>query len=176
MTLFRSDADRELVMAFPGTSSLQDVLTDIDAILVPYVSPGVSGCENCKVHKGLLAAFNGLQPQTKQVLDDAMRQFPNYAVKIVGHSLGASMAKMAYTSFRAQGYPIAQGISYGEFRAGDQAFADFVDSLSGDTDAEPTTGNFYRVTHADGEFSVPLFSLTPRSSPLAPFFRFVASK
>ena len=149
MTLFRHDGDRELVMAFPGTSSLEDFLTDISETLVPYVTPGVS-CPSCKVHMGALRAWNGIEPDSKRVLDQAIAAYPSYKFKIVGHSLGGVLCKMAYASFVAQGYNVAAAYSYGEFRTGNQAFADFVDGLSGNTD--DNQGPYHRITHAAGKY------------------------
>ncbi|KAF7191695.1 putative feruloyl esterase A, partial [Pseudocercospora fuligena] len=146
MTLFRADGDKELVMAFPGTSSLQDFLTDVSATLVPYVSPGVN-CSACQIHKGVLTSWNNIQPQAKKVLDDAIAAYPSYKFKIVGHSLGGALTKLAYTSFAGQGYKVAAAYSYGEFRTGNPATSDMVDKLSGNTDQNQ--GPYHRITHAD---------------------------
>lgn len=43
-TLFRDDAHQDLIIAFRGTSSVQDFVSDFNQTLVPF-----SGCENCTV-------------------------------------------------------------------------------------------------------------------------------
>lgn len=151
MTLFRSDSDKELVMAFPGTASLGDFLTDVSNQLVPANISGVN-CPACMVHSGVLKSWNGMQPAAKKVLDDAIAAYPSYKVKLAGHSLGGALTKFAFASFKGLGYDIAAAYSYGEFRVGNAAFADYVDNLSGDTDT--TEGLYFRVTHKDGKSSV----------------------
>lgn len=148
MTLFRSDSDQELVMAFPGTASLGDFFTDVSNQLVPATIAGVD-CANCQVHSGVLKSWNGIQPAAQKVLDDAVAAYPSYKVKLAGHSLGGALTKFAFASFKGLGYDIAAAYSYGEFRVGNAAFADYVDNLSGDTDT--SEGLYFRVTHKDGK-------------------------
>lgn len=148
MTLFRSDSDKELVMAFPGTASLGDFMTDLSNQLVPATIAGVN-CPECRVHAGVLKSWNAIQPAAKKVLDDAIAAYPSYKVKLAGHSLGGALAKFAFVSFAGLGYDIAAAYSYGEFRVGNAAFADYADELSGDTDKG--MGTYFRVTHKDGE-------------------------
>lgn len=147
MTLFRSDADRELVMAFPGTAGLEDLLTDVVALMVPYNSPGIN-CPDCKVHAAVLNAWNNMAPLAKAQLDKAIAQYPDYQFVIVGHSLGAAIAQFAFNGFASQGYKVRAAYTYGQFRVGNAAFADLADRLSGSSDT--ATGNYHRVTHADG--------------------------
>lgn len=151
MTLFRSDSDQELVMAFPGTASLGDFLTDVSNQLVSATIAGVN-CSACMVHSGVLKSWTGMQPAAQKVLDDAIAAYPSYKVKLAGHSLGGALTKFAFASFKGLGYDIAAAYSYGEFRVGNAAFADYVDDLSGDTDT--TQGLYYRVTHKDGKSSM----------------------
>lgn len=146
MTLFRDDSRRELILTFPGTASLGDLVTDISAVMVPATIKGVN-CTACLVHGGVLKSFNAIQPATQSVLDTAIAAYPSYTLILAGHSLGAALTKYAYASFKSQGYNISAAYSYGEFRNGNQAWADFVDGLSGNTDANQ--GPYYRVTHAD---------------------------
>lgn len=134
-------------MNFPGTMDMQDYITDASASLVPYNSPGVN-CPACRVHMGVLQGYNAIQPQLKRVLDQAISTYPAYKFKIVGHSLGGALTKMAYASLASNGYKIAAAYSYGEFRVGNAAFADLVDKLSGNTD--DNQGPYHRITHADG--------------------------
>lgn len=50
-TLFRSDVDREFVLAFRGTSNLQDFASDFAQQLVPLNRTGTT-CDSCRVHRG----------------------------------------------------------------------------------------------------------------------------
>ena len=55
-TLFRDDARRQLVIAFRGTSDVQDFLSDFSQALVPMNAIGTD-CSSCKVHNGTLTAW-----------------------------------------------------------------------------------------------------------------------
>lgn len=136
-------------MAFPGTASAVDLLTDLGAILVPYNSTGID-CPDCKAHAAVLNAWNSIEPASTTVLNEAMAQYPNYKFVIVGHSLGAAIAQLAFNGFVSQGYAVRAAYTYGQFRVGNPAFADFVDKLSGSSN--DTIGNYHRVTHSDGKF------------------------
>ncbi|KAI5367354.1 Putative fungal lipase-like domain, alpha/Beta hydrolase [Septoria linicola] len=146
MTLFRDDARRELIMAFPGTAGVEDLFTDVSATQVPATIAGVN-CPACRVHQGVLKSWNAIQPEAQRVLDQAIAAYPSHKVIVAGHSLGGALTKFAYASLKSQGYNISAAYSYGEFRTGNQAWADFVDKLSGNTDSNQ--GPYYRVTHAD---------------------------
>lgn len=44
-TLFRDDKKKEYILAWRGTSDVQDFITDVEQTLVPCVAPGIScGC------------------------------------------------------------------------------------------------------------------------------------
>lgn len=47
--LFRDDTAKELILAFRGTSDLQDFAVDLNQTLIPYESVGISGCDGCQV-------------------------------------------------------------------------------------------------------------------------------
>ena len=138
-------------------ASLGDLLTDVGAIMVPYNSPGID-CADCKVHAAVLNAWNGIEPQAKTQLDQALAQYPDYDFVIVGHSLGGAIAQFAFNGFASQGYKIRAAYTYGQFRVGNPAFADLADKLSGSSDT--TTGNYHRVTHADGRLSCVIHART----------------
>lgn len=162
LTLFRSLTSPSLILSFPGTVSPSDLFTDVSLLLVPYISPGIS-CPGCKAHSGVLSAWNGIYSQAKDVLDQALEERPGHDIVIVGHSLGGAIAQLAFNAFVSAGYPVSMAVTYGQFRVGDQGFADFVDGLAGANDDEQDGGRYFRVTHADGEFSPRLLSSQVRN-------------
>lgn len=97
MSLFRSDLHKELVMAFPGTSSLQDFLFDFSILLVPYTSAGIN-CSSCSVHAVVLNAWNSIQPDSQKALDAAIAAYPEYKLVVAGRSWGAAITAFAYKS------------------------------------------------------------------------------
>lgn len=145
-TLFRVDSTKELIISYRGSSSLQDFITDFAFFPVAY-----NGCTGCEAHVGFYTAWQGIQNQSMAALDNSVKAYPDYQITIVGHSLGGALVSLAYAGLVSSGkYPqIDAAWSYGEPRVGNQAYADFVDKLSGSTDTH--VGNFYRVTHANGK-------------------------
>ena len=54
-TVFRSDLDQEIVVAFRGTSDLEDFFTDSNQGLVPYEAVGVD-CPSCLVTSSFITS------------------------------------------------------------------------------------------------------------------------
>lgn len=84
-----SHADKSpgmVVLAFRGTQpSIQDVLSDIKADLVP--APGAG-----RAHRGFLEAYDNVKVQIKGALEKHRGEVPLY---ITGHSLGGALAMVA---------------------------------------------------------------------------------
>ena len=146
--LFRVDSRKELVLSIPGTSDVLDYLTDADFFLTAYKASGVN-CAECQVHSGFLGAWNSVFDIVDQGIKDALAKYPSYTITIVGHSLGAALADLAYGSLKPQLQNVKQLFTYGSPRVGNQAFANYMDSLSEVSDS--AAGIVYRVTHFNGQ-------------------------
>lgn len=150
--LYRDDLRREFVLAIPGTKGLADQLRDLVSLPLPTLGSGVnaSPCLGCTVHAGFLTAYESLAVLVRSDLTAALKQYPGYSTVVAGHSLGGSLAQLAWADLVAdKAYNVRAGYSYGQARTGNQAFADAMDKLSGASDSNP--GTFYRVTHANGK-------------------------
>ena len=85
-TIVNADTDTQVliegdVVAFRGTSSWMDVLTDAKAVYAPWITPdGMRGF----VHAGFLKSFLSV----RDALSERVRQMS--AVTFTGHSLGWS--------------------------------------------------------------------------------------
>lgn len=153
VAIFRDDPEQEFILSFPGSSSLEDFITDFAALPVPYTFPGTK-CANCTVHLGLNTAWNSVADQTIDTLANLTAAYPKYHIVITGHSLGGALAGIAYPSLKPTSLPIQAVYTFGQFRIGNQAFADYVDGVSGTT--EDVVGEYYRVTHhRDGVPNLP---------------------
>ncbi|KAM3443596.1 hypothetical protein MY4824_000482 [Beauveria thailandica] len=146
VSIWKVDANKEFVIAIPGTSSARDDETNFDFALVPYQVDNVH-CPPCRVHRGYQAAWRSVMEQVQGNLTSLLGIHPDYTVTLTGHSLGGGLVSMAFPNLRNGPYNVTQAYTYGQPRAGNGAFADYVDSISGASDAE--AGIYYRVTHAN---------------------------
>jgi len=156
--LFRDDAAHELILAFPGTASFDDQLTDILALLLApnLVFPAliIDECRGCTVHLGVLLAWLSILAPLRKTLDALRAECPDYRLTITGHSLGGAIATLAYASLRHFGYDIAAVYTFGQPRTGNPLFASHIDALAGATETAP--GVFFRSTHgSDGVPQLP---------------------
>ncbi|KJZ72704.1 hypothetical protein HIM_07896 [Hirsutella minnesotensis 3608] len=144
-------ASKEIIAAFRGTSDVRDVETDIEMFQIDYNSPGISGCNGCKVHKGFLTSWNSI---ANQVIDSVKSELAAvggaYRVTATGHSLGGAVAALASLSLIGSGVP-ATVYTYGQPRVGNKPFADFLDRQ---------VPQFVRITHAnDGVPQIPYMEM-----------------
>ncbi|KAM3532112.1 hypothetical protein NHJ13051_000488 [Beauveria bassiana] len=146
VSIWKVDAYKEFVIAIPGTSSARDNETNFDFALVPYQVNNVH-CPSCRVHKGYQAAWRSVMEQVQGNLTKLLGIHPDYTVTLTGHSLGGGLVSIAFPNLRNGPYNVTQAYTYGQPRAGNGAFANYVDGISGASDKE--AGIFYRVTHAN---------------------------
>ncbi|KAM0666626.1 hypothetical protein ACQRIU_004481 [Beauveria bassiana] len=146
VSIWKVDAYKEFVIAIPGTSSARDNETNFDFALVPYQVDNVH-CPSCRVHKGYQAAWRSVMEQVQGNLTNLLGNHPDYTVTLTGHSLGGGLVSIAFPNLRNGPYNVTQAYTYGQPRAGNGAFANYVDGISGASDTE--AGIFYRVTHAN---------------------------
>ncbi|KAH8689923.1 feruloyl esterase A precursor [Talaromyces proteolyticus] len=143
--LWNLPSEKNIIVSIPGTASDRDWLTDFDFFLTNYASPGVVCPGGCQVHSGFVGAWNSLAPELMPALESALEANPDYRTVITGHSLGGALAQLAFASLSNAKYKVVGAYTYGQPRVGNQAFADYIDSLAGASYNK--TGIFYRVTH-----------------------------
>ncbi|KAJ7069518.1 Alpha/Beta hydrolase protein, partial [Mycena amicta] len=179
--IVRDDARQEIVVAFRGTFSLSDAITDAKILLKPLVSPGIVGLVDVDVHWGFLDAYNDV---ANDVLATVAAQLKivgrsHYRVVVTGHSLGGAIASLAAPSLKTAfpGTDIKL-FTFGQPRVGNALFARYVEKLIG-------VENIFRAVHTfvDGvptmlprflgyehfateywQFIDPILSIQPRDS------------
>ena len=105
--------DGTMILAFRGTSSLKDWMTDVDINLVN----GPGG----KVHDGFLCALNSIWRRLAKLMD-ATRG--HRKLWITGHSLGGALATLATAKFRLElAQPVSGLYTFGSPRVGNEEFA-----------------------------------------------------
>ena len=123
-----------IYVVYRGSSSISNWIADLDAFKVTYTS--WPEC-NCEVHKGFYLSEQGVIDDVKAEVFSLLNQFPNYDVKLTGHSLGAAMAQLTSMDLIKAGIPVTSVYNFGQPRVGDYNYADFA---SGKV-------NTFRVTH-----------------------------
>lgn len=89
---------KEIVLAFRGSSTVQNWIADFIFIQVPY-----SECDDCWVHDGFLESWNEVKASALELVQSAYEAYPGYSFVVTGHSLGAAVGTIAALELRADG-------------------------------------------------------------------------
>lgn len=112
---------RMIYVVFRGSSSIENWLTDLDVVKVPYIS--YPQC-HCEVHLGFYTAE---QTVIVSIIAEVWRlklRFPRYAVQVTGHSLGGALAQLSAMDMKRAGIT-STVYSFGQPRVGDKEYAAF---------------------------------------------------
>jgi hypothetical protein len=147
VTIFRSDDERELIVAVPGASTTRDFLSVSQLFQVDWNAPFIKCSGGCKVHAGTVLAWASVEEEIVSALRRELSKTPGYKLVLTGHSLGGAIVTLGYASLKSQGFQNVRAYTYGAFRVGNKAAASHIDKLSGASDSN--IGDFIRVTHRD---------------------------
>jgi pimeloyl-ACP methyl ester carboxylesterase len=112
-------------------------------------------CANCTVHTGFYSSWLHTRKVILPHVTEALAQYPNYKLVLVGHSLGGAVAALAGLDFKARGWD-AHVTTFGEPRLGNHEFTTYIDDRFNIT-SHHESNRFRRVTHAGDP--VPLLPL-----------------
>ena len=116
--------DTALILAFRGTSSLQDALTDIKIKLIE----GFKGTG--RIHEGFKT---GSERIWNEVWSSMGRMRRNRTIWVTGHSLGGALALTAAARLQFEKNQRVHGLyTFGQPRAGDTAFTEACQKAFGD--------------------------------------------
>ncbi len=113
----------DALVVFLGTHDRTGVLEDLDCRFVPHPHAGY-------VHRGFNECWQSVRPVVERLLRGAK------TISITGHSLGGAMAVLASLDLPN----VAEVVTFGQPRVGDQRFADAFD-----TSAPPLTRYAYEL-------------------------------
>ncbi|KAJ7079173.1 Alpha/Beta hydrolase protein [Mycena epipterygia] len=164
--IVRNDTREEIVLAFHGTSSLADAVTDTRILLVPSVSLGIT--EPAQVHVGFLSASNKVAVDVLDIHKAQHSQFPTYRIVATGHSLGGTIVSIAAPALTPpSGYTPSVALSpiMRQMRTGNAEFAAHVEAKIGVEDifrdGVPIIGHaHFRIRAANWLAHVAIYSAT----------------
>ncbi|QCD93040.1 sn1-specific diacylglycerol lipase alpha [Vigna unguiculata] len=89
-TVIRDQESKCLLVFIRGTRSIKDTLIDTLCAYVSFDHNMVSG----HAHRGMVVVADWISKHCIPVLLEALRQYPHFKIKIVGHSLGGGTAAL----------------------------------------------------------------------------------
>ncbi|KAE8389978.1 Alpha/Beta hydrolase protein [Aspergillus alliaceus] len=159
---------KRIIIAFRGTYSITDTIIDLSAYPQAYVPYDPSGdddketprCLNCTVHAGFLASWLKNRSTILGHVSAAKEYYHEYAVVLVGHSLGGAVAALAGLEMQMRGWS-PQVTTFGEPKLGNKEFVKFFNKMFNLGASLPSSDaqhwQFRRVTHVNDP--VPLLPL-----------------
>ena len=120
---FIAGRDQLLVLAFRGTSSFKNFLTDGNFLRVAAAQGKGT------VHNGFKTALDSVWDQILLALGPPQAQ--QKEIWVTGHSLGAALAQLAALRLHEAGYRVRNVYTFGTPRIGDQDFVDHYDRQLG---------------------------------------------
>lgn len=120
---FIASRDQVLVLAFRGTSSFKNFLTDGNFLRV------AADHGKGTVHNGFKTALDSVWDQIRSALGPPQAQ--QKEVWVTGHSLGAALAQLAALRLHEAGYRVRNVYTFGTPRIGDQDFVEHYDRQLG---------------------------------------------
>jgi hypothetical protein len=111
---FLATGPNHVVISFRGTSSLENLITDLTFSKVD--SPYGRG----KIHRGFMKAYASVQIALNSAVDDLGQ---GHVLFVTGHSLGAALAQLAAYDLAAKGNDVAAVYVFGSPRVGNKDFA-----------------------------------------------------
>jgi len=155
IALSHAPAAPRVILAFRGTYSISNTIADLTTVPQEYVpypggdDPNAPKCNNCTVHMGFYTSWRHTRDAILPDVQAALAAHPNYALVLVGHSLGGAVAALAGLELQAQGHSPTV-TTFGEPRVGNGALAAYLDAVF-DTDSSSSSAapRYRRVTHAD---------------------------
>lgn len=83
--LFIDDISKSILFLFKGTSSINDIITDLNVSIQPF--------EDGHVHQGMYESAKWFDQKFKEKILK-LKEKTNYSLKLIGHSLGSGVASI----------------------------------------------------------------------------------
>jgi predicted lipase len=111
-----------------GTSSLSDILVDLDNTLVRYTSTGSTECSGGMVHRGFQNQWNAVVADVIEKVGEQVKARPDYTLLCTGHSLCGGLTPFCAVSLEKTFPGKVTAISLASPRTGNPAWISFVEA------------------------------------------------
>ncbi|KAK2738264.1 hypothetical protein FQN57_007127 [Myotisia sp. PD_48] len=162
IALSHTPAPKRIIVSFRGTYSLTNAIVDLAVapqVYVPYenaTNPEDGICDECTAHSGFLTSWANTRSWILPEVFDAIQNYPDYQLVVLGHSLGGAVATFAGLEFKLRGWN-PHITTFGEPRVGNQALANYIDKQFGLTNASAGSKGelvdpypaYHRLTHVN---------------------------
>ena len=115
-------SDKSIYIAIRGSSNPNNWISDMEVSKVNYTT--FPDC-NCEVAKGFYNAEQSIISIVIAEVTVLRKQFPEYAVKVTGHSYGAALSQLISMDLVAHGIPCSV-YNFGQPRTGDANYSAYV--------------------------------------------------
>lgn len=119
MQLIVAARPSEVLVGFRGSEVLMNFIKDIE---IGTSAPFPGGCPGCTVHDGFLSTWNAVRNRTIHAVQDLLAIDPSAALRVTGHSLGASVAQIACMDMYLHGVTCSSVYTFGAPRTGNSKF------------------------------------------------------
>lgn len=121
---------KNIILAFRGSSNVRNFFFDFLLVPSPYT---MEDGTKTYIHKGFHVASNNLKPKYLPSMKSLIAKYPDYQIVVTGHSLGGSMATMAFVELHRE-TQVDWGdlflYTYGEPVIGETVFVDWLQKRS----------------------------------------------
>lgn len=110
-----------IIVGFRGSVDTKNWLYNLNTLTSSF-----PGCSGCRVHKGFYSAYKGVGPLVRSTVESLLAQFRDAKIIVTGHSLGGVMGVFCALDLKQTYGKVQYLYTFGQPRAGNQKFADFV--------------------------------------------------
>ncbi|KAL5519674.1 hypothetical protein ACEPAH_1357 [Sanghuangporus vaninii] len=140
-----TDTNKQIIVAFRGSLSIQDFFIDAQVALTPLDSQDVTNTSNSAVHSGFLSAYNSVSSDVISAVSSELDAHKDHVLVSTDHSLGGALAGIAGISLAANFPDVPlQVFTFDQPRTGNAEYAQLVEDFIG-------TENFFRAVHTTSE-------------------------
>ena len=127
-----STSRRRITVVFRGSTTVQDILNDVNIDLVTPRLSGVNFPTGTRVIEGVFDPYSSVHDTVIREVRSLIQRFPDYTLESTGHSLGGSLTYLSYIAL-AQNFPDKSITSnaLAAFPIGNDVFARFGQSQDG---------------------------------------------